>query len=342
MGAAPGKASGFRPLPRFMAGLMPPAAMPKLLFITSTRIGDAVLSTSALAEARALAPGARVTIACGPLAAPLFRAEPDLDAIITMPKQKRSGHWFALLRTLKGQRFDLAVDLRGSATTYIVPTKKRFVFRSRKRAGHKLDEFAALFRKDAPREMIIHLDERAIGDATAFAGNDKPLFVLGANSNWNGKTWARENFAQLARRVAGTGQPLAGARIILLGGPEDAADLAALEQDLNTNGFDVRVAAGALDLLACAALLKRAALYVGNDSGLMHLSGAMRAPTLGLFGPTDERVYGPRGPKARTVRGAPYETLFARIDLKAVPQVSLMGDLTVDAVETAAREMLAQ
>jgi heptosyltransferase-3 len=60
---------------------------------------------------------------------------------------------------------------------------------------------------------------------------------------------------------------------------------------------------GRLSLPEVAACLARAALFVGNDSGLMHLAAAAGAPTLGLFGPTDATEYGPAGARARAVVG---------------------------------------
>ena len=315
--------------------------MSSLLFITSTRIGDAVLSTGALALARARVPDARVTIACGPLAAPLFRAEPGLAELIVMKKAKYGAHWIDLWRKLAGRRFDLAVDLRGSAVTYLIGARRRLVFHSRGEKGHKLDEFAALFGACAAPEMNIAIDDKARADADAFLGPPRRTLVLGASANWAGKVWSRENFGALARDLAGPSGPLAGALIVLLGGPEDRAALDALAADLRAAGLDARSSAGELDLLACAALLQRCALFVGNDSGLMHLSGAMRAPTLGLFGPTDERVYGPRGPRARAIRGPRSFEDVARAIVPRVEQVSLMGDLSVAAVAAAAREMLA-
>ena len=58
---------------------------------------------------------------------------------------------------------------------------------------------------------------------------------------------------------------------------------------------------GTLSLPEVAAVLRRAALFVGNDSGLMHLAAAAGTPTLGLFGPSEAREYGPAGPNAEAV-----------------------------------------
>ncbi len=68
----------------------------KLLFITSTRIGDAVLSTALLSYLIDKYPQADITIACGPAAAPLFTETPGVTRIIVMKKRVMGGHWLAL------------------------------------------------------------------------------------------------------------------------------------------------------------------------------------------------------------------------------------------------------
>ena len=99
---------------------------------------------------------------------------------------------------------------------------------------------------------------------------------------------------------------------------------------------------GQLDLVEAAACLKRAALFVGNDSGLMHMAAAAGTPTLGLFGPTDERLYAPWGEKARIVRAGDRFDERERRALADTSRESLMGALQVDAVERAAAELMAE
>ena len=91
-------------------------------------------------------------------------------------------------------------------------------------------------------------------------------------------------------------------------------------------------------LLTAAACLQRCALYIGNDGGQMHLSAAAGVPTLGLFGPTPAHHYRPWGELADYVQAPePFEGLEARIPGSHEAGVSLMGGITVDAVEAAAR-----
>jgi ADP-heptose:LPS heptosyltransferase len=85
---------------------------------------------------------------------------------------------------------------------------------------------------------------------------------------------------------------------------------------------------GALGLPEAAALLSRCALFVGNDSGLMHLSAAAGAPTIGLFGPTPASEYAPVGPRALAVLA------------RGLPGNAPMGALTVGRVAEAARGLL--
>jgi ADP-heptose:LPS heptosyltransferase len=98
---------------------------------------------------------------------------------------------------------------------------------------------------------------------------------------------------------------------------------------------------GQVDLLTAFACLKRARLFIGNDSGTMHLAAAAGAPTLGLFGPSDHRLYAPWGQATRVVRGPRTFEQIRTVDPTFSQALCHMMDLTVDTVEAAARELLA-
>ncbi|WP_042704493.1 glycosyl transferase, partial [Azospirillum sp. B506] len=95
--------------------------MSRILFITSNRLGDAVLSTGLLGHLTEACPGARLTIACGPLPAPLFRAVPGLERLIPLGQRSYARHWLRLLLECVRPRWDLGVDLRNSAVRAVVP-----------------------------------------------------------------------------------------------------------------------------------------------------------------------------------------------------------------------------
>ena len=294
-------------------------------------------------HALTLYPGAGVTIACGPLPAPLYRATPGLEALHTVVKtrSRTGGHWLALRKELvKTGRFDLAVDLRGTLITYTLPVSKRIVHRKSPVLRHKLEELRLLMQASAPIAPRLRLDDAAMAEATAVLGSGAgPLLALGPGSNFIGKQWPAERFATLARRLASGSSPLAGARVAILGAPEDRATGAEIAESLGNDGVEVLDLTAKIDLLACAAVLARATLFVGNDSGLMHMAAASGIATLGLFGPSNEKVYGPAGPRARAVRGRAYEDIMEGKYMPAITY-SLMTDLSVDAVEQAAFSLL--
>ena len=111
-----------------------------ILFITSTRIGDAVLSTGVLAHLIASYPNARITLACGPAAMPLFAAAPKVVKRIEMVKRKWGLHWFDLWRECVTERWgwDMVVDLRGSAIAWLLPTGTRHILQPAKFERHQV------------------------------------------------------------------------------------------------------------------------------------------------------------------------------------------------------------
>jgi len=323
--------------------LGPERLMVRILFIAPNRIGDAVLATAALERALTLHPGARVTIASGPLPAPLYRATPGLEAlhVVSKTRSRTGGHWFALRKALAGAgRFDLAVDLRGTLLTYTLAVSRRIIHRKSPLLRHKLEELSALMGAQQPLVPCLRLDEQALSEAAARLGpGSGPLLALGPGSNFIGKQWPPERFAAVARRLATGLSPLSAARVALLGAPEDSAVNRDIAESLASDGAPVIDLTGAIDLLACAAVLSRATLFIGNDSGLMHMAAASGIATLGLFGPSNETVYGPAGPRARAVRGRAYDQIMEGRYMPSITY-SLMTDLSVDAVEHAALSLL--
>ena len=98
---------------------------------------------------------------------------------------------------------------------------------------------------------------------------------------------------------------------------------------------------GQLALLDVYAVLKRARLFIGNDSGLMHLAAAAGCPTVGLFGPSDDRLYAPWGLQSRVVRGPRTFEQFKEVDPGLNQTIGHMLDLKVEPVLEAATELLA-
>src|SRR2546430_71976 len=109
-----------------------------ILFVTATRIGDAVLSTGLLSHVMETYRGARLTIAAGPVAAPLFEAAPGLGRLLVVTKRRAGLHWPALYARTAGRRWDLVVDLRGSLLAWLLRAGERRVMAKGDAGEHRV------------------------------------------------------------------------------------------------------------------------------------------------------------------------------------------------------------
>ncbi len=310
-----------------------------LLFVTSTRLGDAVLSTGVLSHCLNRLPGVRVTVAAGPVAAPIFRNTPGLERLHVLTKKPGGAHWLDLWARSFLRRWRLVVDLRGSAIAYLVPTSERLVLGKGERRGHRVEELGRLVGLgESPPAPRIWLGPAERATAARLVPDGTPVLALGPAANWRAKTWRPVRFAELAHRLTGSG-PLAGARIAVLGA-ESERD--AVQPVLEALPPDRRLdLVGRVDPLEAAACLARSRLFVGNDSGLMHVAAAIGVPTVGLFGPSPVEHYRPWG-RWTAVARTPMtpEELMADPAFDHRTSGTLMDGLTVDEAERVARALL--
>ncbi|MBX9576550.1 MAG: glycosyltransferase family 9 protein [Caulobacteraceae bacterium] len=298
---------------------------PKVLFVTSNRIGDCVISSGVIREIGRQLPGAEITVACGRPPAPLFRAAPGVVEVIAWDKRPMAGHWFDLWGRARGTRWDLVIDVRGSALAWALSAKRRVVYSRKLETGRrKVETATAMMGATEPLHPEIFLDDRARAEAAAvidpqLAGGagPGPILALAPIAHQPGKSWPADRWGQLVERLKK--EPgFEGWRFMPVGGPGDRPPATPALEAAGPRGIDF---VGKGDILASAAAIDRAALFVGNDSGLMHVSAAAGRPTLGLFGPTEWWLYGPWGPRTRTVASNETRGHFAPIE-----------DLTVDHV----------
>jgi ADP-heptose:LPS heptosyltransferase len=309
-----------------------------ILFITATRIGDAVLSSGLIQRLADEIPDARFTIVAGPDAAPLFAHVPGLDRVITFEKSKGGGHWISLWRQVRDCRWGLVVDLRGSGISRFLSAKKRAIHHKSPQPMHKVLEAARVLRiEDEPAPPCIFTGPDVEAYADELTRGKGPILAVAPAANWIGKTWPVERFSQVAMRLLREHGPLQGGRLMVLGGPGDDK-LSRQLRDVAMHRFiDL---AGKADVLTAYACLKRARLFIGNDSGAMHLAAAAGVPTIGLFGPSDERLYAPWGEHTRVVRGSRGFEEIKAADPGFTQMICHMMDLPVEKVVSAARDLL--
>ena len=311
----------------------------RLLFITATRIGDAVLSTGLLGHLLERDPGVRVTVAVGRVSAPLFAAVPGLERILTIDKRPFKRHWLDLWAVTAFRRWDLVVDLRASAIAYFLPARRRLVIGKRDDTRHRVEELAALLGLDPPPAPRVWLAPEHEAAAERLVPAGAPVLAIGPAANWTGKQWLAERFAELVHRLIAPDGALPHARVaVFAAGHERDQAQPVIDALPAGQGIDL---VGAVDLPTAAACLKRCRAFVGNDSGLMHLAVAAGTPTLGLFGPSHTRRYSPWGPRAAFLRTPEsHDELVRRVVAPGQVQETLMDSLSVEAVLDAAQDLL--
>jgi lipopolysaccharide heptosyltransferase II len=294
-----------------------PRRIGRILIRANNWIGDVVMISPAVRAIRGRFPDARIAILAKRWVLETLHGNPFFDDLIEHDDgdgyRKLTGS-FRLAADLRRRRFDLAVlfqkAFEAAALAFLGHVRIRVGYATDYRSAllthplpppsasmHHIDAFLGLARAlgcrvDDPVPFF-HLDgatrDQAGGLLPATWKDGAPIVALHPGASKPGRAWHAQRFAGLAALLCRDG----GARLLVLGGPG--------EQELVTTIASAVPADRVLaptpspSIRVTAALMERCRLFVGNDSGPMHLAAAVGVPTIGLFGPGDPRKTAPRG-----------------------------------------------
>ncbi|HTI66393.1 MAG TPA: glycosyltransferase family 9 protein [Caulobacteraceae bacterium] len=314
-----------------------------ILFVAPERLDDAILASGLVKRLFDEVPHARFTVAAGPDVATLFRDVPGLERVIGFEPQRFGLHWWKLWGQVRGRRWGLVLDMRGSRLARFLHARRRAVRRPLNPAldpVHKVLEAARVLRiDDDPPAPYLFTGPETEAKADKLVGPGGQVLAIAPAADWTGKTWPAERFAMAGAELLGATGPLPNGRLMILGRAEDRWATETVRRVTARNRMIDLV--GRVDLLTAYACLKRARLFIGNEGPFMHLAAAAGTPTLGLLGPTDERLYGPWGPAARTLRGPRTFDQLRALDPSFSLAVCHMQDLTSTKAVAAARDLIA-
>ena len=198
-------------------------------------------------------------------------------------------------------------------------------------------QLARLFELDPPPSPRLWTAPHHEAAASALISPGALVLAIGPAANWRGKEWRAERFAALAQRLTAMDGLLPGARVAVLAAAHERRQaeplLAAIPPGRRID------LVGKTDLLTAAAVLRRCVLFIGNDTGLMHIAAAAGTPTLGLFGPSPSDQYAPWGPHTALVRSTDRPDAMFGPGFDHRTTDTLMDGLSVDAVEVAAGQL---
>tara|TARA_B100000686_G_C16685139_1_gene914300 strand:- start:187 stop:1143 length:957 start_codon:yes stop_codon:yes gene_type:complete len=310
----------------------------KLLFIGNTRLGDAVMSTGLL-NSLCIHYKAEATVVCGSVAKPIFKSFPNVIKVITLNKKKYSMHWFDVWKEVKKVKWDIVYDLRSTPIIWIISAKKRVVLSTRdSKVSHRIHRLSRIDPRENQPIPKVWISSADSSEAKLYLKSYKsPYIVIGPTANWPAKIWSVNKFAKLITNIMKY-ENFKGGTIVLVGGPGEekiGKDLEKLVNNIKIVNLIGR------PVMPTAAVFALSDVFIGNDSGLMHLSAATGIPTLGLFGPTDDKLYSPSGKKCKVVRTPESPTLLmSSPSFDHRTSGSLMNSLTVEMVEKALKNLL--
>ena len=327
--------------------------------------GDVLLAAPVLSVLKAHAPAIEVDALVYDDTAPMLAGHPALARLHTVGRGWRSRGALERLRgekalfgALRARRYDLLVQLseqpRGAWLARTLGARYSVGPIDRDRGGWWHRSFTHLYPLVRNRHAVeVNLDAlRRIGIQPG-SGERKVVFVPGQAaearvrdlvvepfvhmhpaSRWRFKCWSAERNAALADRLAEEGH-----RVVFTAAPDEAGFIDEILAKMKSRPVNL---AGKLSLKELGALAARARLFIGVDSMPMHLAAAMGVPTVALFGPSSEVVWGPWNVEQRVVTTT-HSCRPCGVDGCGGSKVSeCLTLLGVEPVHAAAQELLAK
>ncbi|RWG76472.1 MAG: glycosyltransferase family 9 protein [Mesorhizobium sp.] len=353
-----------------------PTSVRSILILQTKFIGDIVLASVLAKNLQLEYPGVRIVFLCEARFAGFLTAHGIATEVIPFTRARMRGtplqrgrELVRVVGALRRHRFDMAIDITDSKTSRLVsslvrapvrvghhPTERPLRWHERQPANVRMKPFGFgekhyLFRYLSPLEVLgVDLRVRVPAIRPLPFETTRVLALLGKyllrpkafvavhpGASFPGRRWQPERFAAAIDRIATE----TGLDVVVVGGPEEKE---AADKIMAAAKTPVVNMVGALSLETLLALLKEARLFVGNESGPMHMAAAAGTPVVGLFGLTNPIKWGPVGAPSISLRPQmPCDCVGGDLCRRTDPsKACCVWRLEVDAVVEAARELLAR
>lgn len=350
---------------------LPLGEIKKVLFMRIDGLGDVVMSTPAISRLREIFPISYITLLAASLSKDIVETIPTFDEIIYFDApwimKEQSGklrNLFRCLRRIRAENFDLIIDLRGdfrnNVFMYFCNAKYRIGFDHtgcdfllthvipKGNNHHMVSASLSLVNylqheniEKIPLQLWISSADRDFADGflkkngiDCTAASDRLVVVIHPGAKWYGRRWKSQRYAAVADALIENYD----ARVILAGSPSDVEMTRDIARLMKHTPIE---AAGKTSLRQFLALLEKSDLFIGLDSGPMHMAVAMGTRLVALFGPARPESVGPWGDKYIVVTHQERfscspctQTVCAKLDN------SCMDAISADEVWEAARKQI--
>lgn len=286
----------------------------RVLVVRLRSIGDTVLATSSLVALRRFLPEAQIDVLLEDWVAPVLEGFPHVNNVITLTRGSLKSR-AQVARRLRSNRYDVVYNLHGGTTATFLTRATS----ARHRVGFETYQYAGLHNHLAPSPLLLwgrdrtHSVEQQLSllGWTGIPVSDRPPTELSATKQaaatvrarlevaglmdlsfavihpvaaFATKQWAAENFGQVATEVSAKGLP-----IVAIATPKETHVI----EELKRKTAAPVMACTDLSLPEITALLARARLFIGNDSGIAHMAAAVKAPSVVIFGSSNRTHWRP-------------------------------------------------
>jgi len=294
----------------------------RVLVVRLRSIGDTVLTTPSLAALKRFVPNAEVDILLEDWVAPVLDGFPHVDNVVTLERGSTAAR-ARLARQLRANRYDVVYNLHGGTTATLLTRATG----AKHRVGYKTYQYARLHNHLSPSSSLLwgrdkthsveqqlallgwtgvpvsdrpptqlavtpEADDSIVGLLQSAQVPDREFAVIHPAAAFATKQWAANKFAAVAADLRSR-----GLEIVVITAPDQKPVI----EELAENMAAPVIAFTDLSLPEVTALLARARLFVGNDSGIAHMAAAVQTPSVVVFGSSNTAHWRPWAQSAAEV-----------------------------------------
>lgn len=303
----------------------------RILIIRLSAVGDTILNLPILCALRDRLPDSEIGWVVSSGAADLLRNHECLDRLFVLTKEDQSNpvRYFKFLKTVRDWRPDATIDAQGltksAMIAWVSGAKQRFGLASSEFEGrelsswfnnkiitptspHVIDRGLALLEGLGIHEPAIEYRIPLASKAVSQVANQSseleligPWAMINVGAGWPSKIWPAERYAAVAKHLH---EKWNLKSLIAWGGDKELV----MAKEVAGLAPDAAILAPKTTLIELASWIRSASLFIGSDTGPMHLAVAVDTPTVGLIGPMPAERVGPRGPYHATIQNASLPT----------------------------------
>lgn len=271
----------------------------RILFIRMDEIGDMIYSTHIFEMVRKQFPKAKITLLCKSYGKALLKSDRNIDEIITSWADLKGS--FDLIVDLKSDWKSIGYSLKAWPKIRLDRGTVRVIDAAKGEYPHEVITNYQIIapiisEKNKNLQPHIALSDDDLKAAEQFIADHElgSFTLLHINARRTLRKWPLQNFCQLANYLHNEKK----LSVVFIGDESEAEEIAAAQKQLAFKTFST---AGNLSLTQLAALMKKATIYIGNESGPLHMAAIMQVPCLGLYGPGPVDIFYPYGKKTAVI-----------------------------------------